>query len=88
MRTTMTIDDDLLDQIKERSRKHGLPMKQVLNHALRVGLERSAEPRSRRPYKCKTFPMGYPPLYNLEKALLVADALADEEIVRKLSVQK
>ena len=58
MRTTLTIDDDLFDQIKERSRKQGVPMKQVLNHALRVGLQRSAEPRSRRPYRCKTFSMG------------------------------
>ena len=74
MRTTLTIDDDLLKKLKERSRKQGVPLKQVLNHTLRIGLERSGVLGSKKPYKCRTFSMGYPPLYNLDKALLVADA--------------
>ncbi len=88
MRTTVTIDDDLLQEVRERAQKEGIPLKQALNHVLRVGLERSQEGKKTKPYRCKTFSMGYPPLYNLDRALQVADALEDEEVLRKLSVRK
>lgn len=88
MRTTVTIDDDLLGEVRERALNEGVPLKQMLNHVLRVGLERSREEKPKKPYRCKTFSMGYPPLHNLDKALLVADALEDEEVLRKLSVRK
>jgi hypothetical protein len=88
MRTTVTIDDDLLGEVRDKALNEDVPLKQMLNHVLRVGLERSRGKKLKKPYRCKTFSMGYPPLYNLEKALLVADALEDEEILRKLSVRK
>jgi hypothetical protein len=88
MRTTVTIDDDLLEEVRARAQKNGVPLKQILNHALRIGLERAAGSGSAKRYRCKTFSMGFPPLYNLDKALLVADALEDDEILRKLSVRK
>lgn len=88
MRTTVTIDDDLLAAVREKAQKEGVPLKRVLNHALRLGLERSGESKPCKPYRCKTFSMGYPPLYNLDKALLVAEALEDEEVLRRLAVRK
>ena len=88
MRTTVNIDDDLLGEVRERAREEGASFKQVLNHVLRLGLEQSKASKPGKPYRCKSFSMGYPPLYNLDKALLVADALEDEEVLRKLAVRK
>ena len=38
MRTTLTIDDDLADCLKEQALLHGVPFKQVVNDALRRGM--------------------------------------------------
>ena len=38
MRTTLTIDDDLADSLKEQARQNNLPFKQVVNETLRRGL--------------------------------------------------
>ncbi len=38
MRTTLTLDDDLADALKERARLLELPFKQVVNDVIRRGL--------------------------------------------------
>ena len=38
MRTTLTLDDDLADALRERARLLDLPFKQVVNDVLRRGL--------------------------------------------------
>ncbi len=38
MRTTLTLDDDLAESLRERARLHDLPFKQVVNDTLRRGL--------------------------------------------------
>ena len=38
MRTTLTLDDDLADALKERARLLELPFKQVVNDVIRWGL--------------------------------------------------
>ena len=38
MRTTLTIDDDIADALRERARLLDLPFKQVVNDALRRGM--------------------------------------------------
>ncbi len=47
MRTTLTIDDELNDALRERARILELPFKQVVNDVLRRGLalELASEPR-------------------------------------------
>ena len=37
MRTTLTLDDDLAESLRERARLHDLPFKQVVNDTLRSG---------------------------------------------------
>ena len=64
-----------------------LSFKAALNQALREGLVK-AHPRASRPYHQKTFHMGFRPEISLDKALALAAAIEDEEIVRKLSVRK
>lgn len=51
MRTTLTLDDDLADALKEQARLLNKPFKQVLNDALRRGMSpgsrEAATPRYR-----------------------------------------
>lgn len=83
----MTLDADVLALLRKLMRDRGLSFKAALNQAIRDGL---AEPRARasRPYRLKTYRMGYRPELALDKALSLAAALEDEEIARKLSVRK
>lgn len=88
MRTTLTIDDDLAKELREKAYKTGSPFKEVVNKAIRVGLREIDKPKQRKPYKCKSYSLGYPPRADLDHSLNLADRLESEEIARKLSVRK
>ncbi len=49
MRTTLTIDDDVMKRAREKAAEDERPLKDVINDALRFGLE--AERASRKPYR-------------------------------------
>ncbi|HWK29718.1 MAG TPA: CopG family transcriptional regulator [Solirubrobacter sp.] len=82
MRTTVTLDDDLIDQLKRRARERDLPFKDVLNEALRIGLAGGAPAAS--PYRMRPRELGVRPGVDLTKALALAAELEDTEIVREL----
>jgi hypothetical protein len=67
----------------------GKPFKDVVNRALRAGIEaEQAMPKSR-PYRVKPISLGgIHPRVNLDKALRVADEMEDFEIVGKLRLRK
>ena len=88
MRTTLTIDDDLAQALREKAYTTGSPFKEVVNRAIRVGLEHIDKPKQTKPYKCKSYSLGYPPRADLDHALNLADRLESEEIARKLSLRK
>ena len=88
MRSTVRIDDDLLEELKARARKENISQSQMLNRLLRAGLlasRPSASKRSR--YSEEAVSMGSPRV-DLDKALAFASELEDEEILRKLSLKK
>jgi hypothetical protein len=88
MRTTLTIDDDLLRELRRKANEAGSPFKEIVNNALRTGLKEMDKPKPSKPYKCKTFSLGYPPRADLDRALDLAEQLESEEIARKLSLRK
>ena len=90
MRTTLTIDDDLARALREKAHETGSPFKEIVNKAIRAGLEQINKPSRKRPYKykCKSYSLGYPPRADLDRALDLADHLESEEIARKLSLRK
>ncbi len=90
MRTTLTIDDDLMRQLRDLAHKKGLALKQLVNRVLRLGLEGMKQPRDRKPYRCPVFSMGMPApgTADLDKALALAGAIEDEEAARKLELRK
>jgi hypothetical protein len=84
MRTTLTIDDALLRQLRQRALDSGRPFKQVVNDTLRAGLNQAASPR-REPYRCPSFSIGaLAPAVDLTKANQLAAALEDEALIEKL----
>lgn len=88
MRTTLTIDDRLLDDLKAAALRAGKPLKHVVNEALRLGLENLDKPAAR-PYRIEPVSMGLPRSdIDLDKALQLADALEDDALARKLEQRR
>jgi len=50
MRTTLTIDDDLVRELREKAHKTASPFKEVVNKAIRAGLEHVDKPKQIKPY--------------------------------------
>jgi len=89
MRTTLTIDDGIAQELKDIAYKSGKPFKQVVNETLRNGLNADGVRDTRKPYKVRPVSMGtVAPGYNLDKALQLADALEDDELAAKLERRK
>ncbi len=84
MRTTLTIDDSLLRQLRQKALDSGKPFKQVVNETLKAGLNPSVVAR-REPYRCPSFSIGaVAPGVDLTKANQLAAALDDEALMEKL----
>ncbi|MFW5803230.1 MAG: type II toxin-antitoxin system VapB family antitoxin [Verrucomicrobiota bacterium] len=66
MRTTITIDDDVLARARRIAGKRHASFKFVINEALRSGLDQVEEPAERRPYHTEAHPMGVHRGYNLD----------------------
>ena len=89
MRTTLTIDDDIARQLREIVHRSGKPFKNVVNEALRAGMENNRIADVSRPYRLEPVAMGeVMGPYDLDKALQLADRLEDEETSRKLLLRK
>lgn len=76
MRTTLTLDDDVLDKARELSQKLRTPFRRIVNKALRAGLETVAEPVKSRPYQTKPHKMGLKIGKNLDN---IQELLAQSE---------
>lgn len=88
MRTTLTIDDQLAQDLKRNAQATGKPFKQVVNEALRAGLRSMASPEPQ-PYRLRPAALGQPrPGIHLDKALRLADALEDEAIAAELEQRR
>lgn len=86
MRTTVTLDPDVVEQLKAFAQRRNLSFKAALNNAVRAGL--AGERGGSRSYRLPARPMQLRPGIDLTHALRLADSLEDEEIVRKLQLRK
>jgi len=88
MRTTIRIDDELLQKLKEQARRENTSLTRLLDRTLRAGMQTSRKPgRPRQRHREQTHAMGAPRI-KLDKALALAAALEDEEIARKMMLRK
>lgn len=89
MRSTVRLDDDLLQALKQRAEAERTSMTKLLNRAVRewfAGVGNDAEAR-KKAFVQKTYSMGKP-LVDLTKALQIAAELEDEYIIEKLKQGK
>jgi hypothetical protein len=77
MRTTVTLDPDTEQLIRQRMRERRVSFKQALNDAIREGC--AVEPRPA--FRTATSPLGRSAVH-LDRALQLAADLEDDELVR------
>lgn len=85
MRTTVTLDPDVEQLLRATMKERGVSFKQALNQSIRAG---ASKERKVRRFTQQTFSMGAEQQFRWDKALSAADAMEDEELVRRLSVRK
>ena len=66
MRTTLSIDDDVIEKGKSAAAKRRLPFRTVINEALRAGLKTMATPPDAAPYQTKPHKLGLKTGRNLD----------------------
>ncbi len=88
MRTTVQIDDDLMQDLKQQACQEGAPLDELINRVLRRGARAFCKVnKPSRPYHEKTFCMGKPKV-DLNRALALAASLEDDEVCEELVRQK
>lgn len=58
MRTTLTLDPDVAAKAKKSAAKLGKPFKEIINTALRLGLDQVLNPPRAKPYRTVPSPLG------------------------------
>lgn len=73
MRTTLTLDPDVAVQLERIRRRRGVPLKRLVNEALREGLSRLDEPTSTERFRTRTVSVGRLRLSNLDDVSAALD---------------
>lgn len=85
MRTTVTLDDDVVAALRRAARERATSFKAVLNDAVRHGL--GNRPAARR-YRTPSRDMGLRGGIAIDKASATVAADEDAEVLRKLALRK
>lgn len=85
MRTTVNIAPDLLERLRGIARDRGTTLSDVVNDALRVGVQGNV---AARPYRLEPRSLGLKPGIDLTKATALAAQMEDDAIVAKLELRK
>ena len=76
MRTTLTLDNDVIDKARAVAAKRRLTFRAVVNEALRIGLKDLEKSATRRPYRTEPHAMGLRAGYNPDN---IQDVLSQAE---------
>lgn len=82
MRTTITLDDDLAEALKERARRERKSFKAVINAVLRAGLTSGAKPPRQKRFKVKAARRGFQPGIDPLKLNQLLDELETERFMQ------
>lgn len=86
MRTTLTLDEDVAKQLREKVQRSGESFKDVVNAALRKGLRSGDKPSSRLPrFKVEPKACGFRTGVDVLRLNQLNDELEMEDFQRKLS---
>jgi len=80
MRTTVTLDSDAEQLLRQRMSEAGVSFKRALNDAVRAGLGRRA---AGAPFRTQVASLGVSAV-NLDRALQIVGDLEDDDLVRKM----
>ena len=84
MRTTLTIDDDIAQALKDLSRERGGTFKAVANEVLRRGLTTGEKPpAAREPFQVRSAPRGFRAGIDPLKLNQLADELETERFMEQ-----
>jgi predicted transcriptional regulator len=86
VRTTVDLDPDVDARLRAISRERGVPLRVVINDALRAALHPAARETTR--YTVPTRRLGIKAGVDVDKALSLAAELEDDAISRKLELRK
>ncbi len=81
IRTTVTLDEDVFERLKQASRAERVPFRQALNDTLRAGLLAREEPTARRKFRIEPRHMGVRPGLNYDNVSALLE-LAEGENYR------
>lgn len=87
MRSTVRIDDDILEALKARAEDDGTSLTRTLNAVLRQGLAVANDSRAGEPFEQRVVSLGET-TFDIDKALSVAASLEDESVLGKLAARK
>jgi hypothetical protein len=82
MRTTLTIDADVAERLRQKTASGQQSLKQVINESLRIGLGIKRSP-AKRPYKVKAHNSPYRPGIDRAKLNQIVDELEVEAVISK-----
>lgn len=83
MRTTLTIDPDVAERLKQETRRSGKGLKTVVNEALRHGLGLAGKPRKAPRFTVKGHSFGFKPGIDLDRMNQFLDELEVAEAARE-----
>lgn len=88
MRTTLTLDEDVASQLREKARRSGESFKEVVNATLRRGLRGGEKPAPRLPrFEVKPRACGFRVGVDVLRLNQLNDELEIEEFQRKLATK-
>ena len=79
MRTTLTLDPDVAAKAKKGAARLRKPFKEIINAALRAGLEEILSPAAAKPYRTKPHAMGLRRGYSYDNISELLAAAEGEE---------
>lgn len=85
MRTTLTLDEDLARELQERAHRQRVPFKQVVNEAIRRGLQGSAGPKEQKPFRVEPRNCRLHAGFDARRFNQLADELEVEAAIEKLA---
>lgn len=84
MRTTLTLERDVAERLRQEMRRSGKGMKTLVNEALRLGLGLSGKPARPPRFEVRPHAFGFKPGVDLDRMNQLVDELASDEAASKL----
>ncbi len=82
MRTTLTLDPDVAERLRQETRRTGKALKALVNEALRHGLGLAGKPKRPPRFAVKSHAFGFRPGIDLDRVNQLVDELEVAEACR------